>query len=136
MTTARWLESAERSGPNPLRSDGTQGARDNSLPSRGLLAIHRSIGPIVRYARGFSTIDTIDVATSALVTSVVRMPSSRPSVARMNENSPIWARAIPTVNATRNGYFVAQTMRRATNGFATSGTARALIARPGDSTRE
>jgi hypothetical protein len=47
------------------------------------------MGRIVRYAIAFTTIDAIEVATSALVATVVRMPSSRPIVARINENSPI-----------------------------------------------
>ena len=83
-----------------LRRGTLRGRRGSMMPdsaaptAAAARAIQRSMGRIVRYASGFSTIDAIDVATSALVAAVVRMPSSRPIVARMNENSPICASAI------------------------------------------
>jgi hypothetical protein len=39
-------------------------------------------------------------------------------VARMNENPPICASAMPTVRATLRGYFMTQTITSATTGFA------------------
>ena len=58
---------------------------------------------------------------------------SRPSDARNNENSPIWASAIAAAeSAVLNGYFITQTNRKATSGFPTRAPmARTRIARAG-----
>ena len=47
--------------------------------------------------------DTIAAATSVFVAAAGRMPSWLPSRARMNENSPICARATATARLTLSG---------------------------------
>src|SRR5581483_3522806 len=132
MITARWLESAERSRREALRSEGIADSRFSRVQMWGRFTSQRSTGRMVRYAIGFSTIEAMDVATRALVAAVVNMPNSRPIFARMNENSPIWARAIPTVNAALNGYLITQTSRSATSGLPMRTTANAPVTRPGE----
>jgi hypothetical protein len=50
----------------------------------------------------------------------------------MNENSPICAKAIPTVNAALNGYLIVQTRRIATIGLPMITTASAPATSPGE----
>src|SRR5262245_47799788 len=87
---------------------------------------------MVRYTTGLSTMDTMDAATRMFVASPVSTPSSRPMDARMNENSPICASAMPAVNAVRKGYRMIQTNNNATNGLASKTTASAPNTRPGE----
>ena len=100
MTTARWRGSVVVRAAGTLQVGGNGRRPIQQRPEAWPIAqatLDRAGS--LRYASGFSTIETIDVATSTLVASIVRMPSSRPIVARMNENSPICASAIATVNA-------------------------------------
>jgi hypothetical protein len=52
---------------------------------------------------GLSVIETIAAATSTFIAAAGRMPSDVPSVASMNENSPICASATATASATFGG---------------------------------
>ena len=54
----------------------------------------------------------------------------------MNENSPIWASAMATESATRNGYRKANTMANAASGLPTRTTASVAATSPGACTRE
>ena len=54
-------------------------------------------------SNGLSAIDSSAPATMSWNPSGGRSPSDSPTVPRMNENSPIWARPAPTVKATRIG---------------------------------
>src|SRR5688500_11662746 len=95
-----------------------------------------SIAGIARYQSGLRTMDTIDAATSALVAAGVSSPSSRPRLARMNENSPICASAMATVSAARSGYLSSRISTKATSGLATSTMASAPARSAGESSSD
>src|SRR4051812_2548038 len=74
---------------------------------------------MARKRSGLIVIDTIAATTSDCVARSGSMPRSRPSAAKMNENSPIWANPKATVSAVRAGRRSATTTRNAASGFPT-----------------
>ena len=109
-----------RTSPSAL--EAARGRRDAGRSQR-------SIGAMAVKASGLMTIETIATATTMLIASGGRTPRSRPSVTRMNENSPICA------SATRHGQRRAQrdscstrSTTTATSGLPTSTMARAAPA--------
>lgn len=72
ITTARWAGSPVRGVPGAFMSEGIADSRFKSADRRGRSLRQRSMGRIVRYARGLRMIEAIDVATSAFVASVGR----------------------------------------------------------------
>src|SRR5680860_860382 len=79
-------------------SDRDPAGRSISAAMRGCCRSHRSSGPTVLKIRGLAVIDS-SAARMRLTASDDSRSSERPRVARMKENSPIWARLAATINA-------------------------------------
>ena len=80
---------------------------------------------------GFNVIETIAVATSVCVASVVSRPSELPRLATMKENSPICDRTTATGSPTRSGLPRSVVIASAARGFPNSTTASVRAMRPG-----
>src|SRR5680860_624873 len=79
-------------------SDRDPAGRSISAAMRGCCRSHRSSGPTVLKIRGLAVIDS-SAARMRLTASDDSRSSERPRVARMKENSPIWARLAATISA-------------------------------------
>ena len=88
-----------------------------------------------RYRSGFKVMEMIAAAIRVFDGPSSRRPRLFPAVARMNENSPIWARATATETATRSGYLSSRTMARAASGLPSRTMASVAATSPGDSSR-
>src|SRR6185503_8631767 len=132
-------------GPYPITIARLSGSSDDDAPTSiasssvpaptthfaRLVAIQRSTRSIAANASGLMVIEMIATRTTMSIASAGTMLRSRPSVTRMNENSPIWDNATATVSVVRKGYFISQVTSAAVSGFPTITIANAASANAG-----